>query len=175
MDIFFISPISVVWAHCGPWHHRPMHAVTAWAQLFWFHLGYTFTSSYFAVIGIFTFKVLPMIKSFGHSTTLSTVVFTDRQICGLKRLWRKFFLDEFFQICHILQSEQVILIKTDSELLFEFLELKNWFGSKWKPSLSGMSCNFYHAMAPLWQSADVIWDIVNIYCFYLFLCLKAVK
>ncbi len=39
----FISPISVVWAHCGPWHHRPMHAVNAWALLFRFRLRYTFT------------------------------------------------------------------------------------------------------------------------------------
>jgi len=29
------------------WCHRPMHAVTALARLFWFHLRYTFTSSYF--------------------------------------------------------------------------------------------------------------------------------
>ncbi len=28
-------------------YHRPMHALTAWALLFWFHLGYTFISSYF--------------------------------------------------------------------------------------------------------------------------------
>jgi hypothetical protein len=32
--------------HC-PWCHRPMHAVTAWALLFWFFLGYTLISSYF--------------------------------------------------------------------------------------------------------------------------------
>jgi hypothetical protein len=32
--------------HC-PWNHRPMHAVTAWALLFWFCLGYTFISSYY--------------------------------------------------------------------------------------------------------------------------------
>ncbi len=31
----------------APWHHGPMHAVTAWALLFWFCLRYTLTSSYF--------------------------------------------------------------------------------------------------------------------------------
>ncbi len=31
----------------APWHHRPMHAVTAWALLFWFCLRYTSISSYF--------------------------------------------------------------------------------------------------------------------------------
>ncbi len=34
-------------AGIAPWCHRLMHAVTAWAPLFWFHLGYTFISSYF--------------------------------------------------------------------------------------------------------------------------------
>jgi len=33
----------------APLHHRPMHAVTAWALLFWFCLRYTFTSSYFGL------------------------------------------------------------------------------------------------------------------------------
>jgi hypothetical protein len=32
--------------HC-PMMSQVMHAVTAWALLFWFHLGYTFISSYF--------------------------------------------------------------------------------------------------------------------------------
>ncbi len=32
----------------APWSPRLMHAVTAWALLFWFQLGYTFISSYFA-------------------------------------------------------------------------------------------------------------------------------
>ncbi len=31
----------------APWHHRLMHAVIAWALLLWFHLRYTFISSYF--------------------------------------------------------------------------------------------------------------------------------
>jgi hypothetical protein len=30
----------------APWCHRLMHAVTAWALLFWFHLRFTFISSY---------------------------------------------------------------------------------------------------------------------------------
>jgi hypothetical protein len=32
--------------HC-PWDQRLMQAVTAWALLFWFRLGYIFISSYF--------------------------------------------------------------------------------------------------------------------------------
>jgi len=27
----------------APWHHMPIHAVTAWGLWFWFCLGYTFT------------------------------------------------------------------------------------------------------------------------------------
>jgi hypothetical protein len=40
-----------LWCHSVPWHHRLMHAVTAWAWLFRFRLGYTFTSSYFGSRG----------------------------------------------------------------------------------------------------------------------------
>jgi hypothetical protein len=40
-------------ARIAPWHHRPMHAVTAWALLFWFHFRYTFISSYFGILRTF--------------------------------------------------------------------------------------------------------------------------
>ncbi len=39
-------PMHACTACIATWHHRPMHAVTEWA-VFWFRLGYTFTSSYF--------------------------------------------------------------------------------------------------------------------------------
>ncbi len=42
-------PIHACTAYIAPWHHRPMHALTAWALLFWFCLGYTFTSSFFGL------------------------------------------------------------------------------------------------------------------------------
>ncbi len=36
------------WTACiDPWCHRQMHAVTAWALLFWYCLGYTFIYGYF--------------------------------------------------------------------------------------------------------------------------------
>ncbi len=46
------------------WHHRPMHAVTAWDLLFWFHLGYTFTSNYFG------FKKIQIMDVLLNSTSL---------------------------------------------------------------------------------------------------------
>ncbi len=40
----------------APWCHRLMHTVTAWALLFWFRLGYTFSPASLRIIGSWYMK-----------------------------------------------------------------------------------------------------------------------
>ncbi len=54
----------------APWHHRPMRAVTEWALLFWFNLGYTFTSSYFGFAWMFIYIYISMFCKHPVSLTL---------------------------------------------------------------------------------------------------------
>jgi hypothetical protein len=46
--------MHVCTACIAAWHHRPMHVLTSWALLFWFHLGYTFISNYFGSLEWFS-------------------------------------------------------------------------------------------------------------------------
>jgi hypothetical protein len=48
-----------------PWRHTPMHPVTAWALLFWFHLRYTFISSYFGDYWLSIYLWFQIIETLG--------------------------------------------------------------------------------------------------------------
>ncbi len=61
-------------AGIAPWCHRLIHAVIAWALLFWIHLGYTFISSYFDFLKVaWKTRIAPSITNEYLETCFSIV------------------------------------------------------------------------------------------------------